>query len=266
MAPKKYFDEYELSKMPIHRSVDEDQSDLPKLATESRKAFETKFTDELRREAIQAYYASATFMDAQVGRVLDAIDKHGLADRTIIVFTSDHGYHLGDHRLWQKMSLFEQAARVPLIIAGPGIEKDAVCKSPVGLVDLYPTLANLCSVQLIDEVQGQDLSPMLKDPSLLGRGYALSQVTRGQASMGYSLRTPTFRYTEWDGGQLGSELYDHSNDPEELTNVVDVATYQTKLPMLKQQLAEAIAKTQSPSGKRPEIQSPLPWLPDMTNP
>lgn len=266
VAPKKYFDEYDLSKMPIHRSVDEDQSDLPKLATESRKAFETKFTDELRREAIQAYYASATFMDAQVGRVLDAIDQHGMADRTIIVFTSDHGYHLGDHQLWQKMSLFEQSARVPLIIAGPGIENGAVCKSPVGLVDLYPTLANLCSVKLIDEVQGQDLSPMLKDPSRLGRGYALSQVTRGKASMGYSLRTPRFRYTQWDGGQLGSELYDHDNDPEELVNVVDIAAYQTELPKLKQQLAEAISRAKSPSGKRPAIQSPLPWLPDMTNP
>ncbi len=266
VAPRKYFDGYELSSMPIDRSVDLDQSDLPKAATESRRAFENKFTSELRRQAVQAYYASATFMDAQVGKVLDAIEANGLSDRTIIVFTSDHGYHLGDHQLWQKMSLFEQGARVPLIIAGPGISEGGVSKSPVGLVDLYPTLASLCSVPLIDSVQGQDLTPLLRDPTQPGRGYALSQVTRANNAMGYSLRTERFRYTQWNGGDLGSELYDHDNDPEELTNVVDDPRYQTDVTRLKQQLAKAVTDTLPSSGTRPEITNPLPWLPDLTNP
>ncbi len=268
VAPKKYFESYAIDSMPIDRSRDDDQSDLPGAATESRRSFEKQFTDQLRREAVQAYYASATFMDAQVGRVLDAVENNGLTDRSVIVFTSDHGYHLGDHQLWQKMSLFEQAARVPLIIAGPGIAVGKVCQSPVGLVDLYPTLAKLCDVPLLDSVQGQDLTPMLKNPSLPGRGFALSQVTRGKggASMGYSLRMPRYRYTEWDGGNLGRELYDHQNDDEELVNVIDDPQYQSAIAELKQQLTEAIHAAQPPDGKRPVIQDPLPWLPDLTKP
>ena len=121
VAPKKYFEPYKLEEMPVVQGWQEDQQDIPKLGLGSHKKEHDKLNDDLRRQAIQAYYASISFMDAQVGRLLDTLDRLGLSDNTIVVFTSDHGYHLGEHGLWQKQSLFEQSARVPLIIAAPGM-------------------------------------------------------------------------------------------------------------------------------------------------
>src|SRR6202012_4425159 len=138
----------------------------------------------LRRQAVQAYFASISFMDAQVGRMLDALDRLGLADNTIVVFTSDHGYHLGEHGLWQKMSLFEESARVPFLIAAPGMPKGSVVKAPVSQVDLFPTLAELCQVKPPANLQGQSLVPMLKDATQTGRGWAVTQVGRGAGQAG----------------------------------------------------------------------------------
>jgi iduronate 2-sulfatase len=175
-------------------------------------------------------------MEAQVGRVLDALDRLGLADNTIIVFTSDHGYHMGEHGLWQKMSLFEESARVPLLIVAPNTaNKGGASAAPVSHIDLFPTLAELCDVEAPANLHGQSLVPMLKDQSATGRGWALTQVTRGggqqrpranttandgdRSFFGYSLRTPRWRYTEWDEGRRGRELYDHDADPREITNL-----------------------------------------------
>ena len=181
VSPKAYFKGYPKAQMPLVQGVQEDQKDLPAHALGSHKKEHDLLTDDLRQQAIQAYFASITFMDAQVGRLLDALDRLGLADDTIVVFTSDHGYHLGEHGLWQKMSLFEESARVPLIIAAPGTgPKGSVAEAPVGLVDLYPTLAELCDVEAPDTLQGQSLVPILKDPSRPGRGWALTQVRRGR--------------------------------------------------------------------------------------
>jgi len=147
----------------------------------------------------------------------DLNNSLGLTDNTIVAFTSDHGYHLGEHGLWKKMSLFEEAARVPLIIAAPGrVRAGSVAHTPVELIDLFPTLAELCGVDCPDNVQGQSLSPILADPSVSGQGWALTQVTRGpktEKTFGASLRTPRWRCTEWDQGRQGRELYDHENDP-----------------------------------------------------
>ena len=123
------------------------QADLPPAALGSYKKEQDKLTDDLRRQTLQAYYASISFMDAQVGRVIDSLEKNGLADDTVIVFTSDHGYHMGEHGLYQKMSLFEGSARVPLLIVAPGTSQaGAVVKTPVSHVDLYPTLLELIGV------------------------------------------------------------------------------------------------------------------------
>ncbi len=269
VAPKEYFEGYPEKQMPLVEGVAEDIKDLPPDALGSHKKEHELLTDTLRQQAIQAYFASISFMDAQVGRVLNALDRLDLADNTIVVFTSDHGYHLGEHGLWQKMSLFEQSARVPLIIAAPGQgKKGAVANTPVGLIDLYPTLTELCEVSAPENLQGQSLVPILKDPSELGRGWTLSQVTRGPRSkptFGFTLRTPRWRYTEWDQGKRGRELYDHQTDPLEQTNLAETPAQAERVAQLSKQLREAAASTLPASGEIPELRQGL-WAPNLTDP
>ncbi len=283
VAPKDpYFDWYPEGTMPVVQGVKEDQADIPPAGLGSYKTEQDQLTDDLRRRCVQAYYASISFMDAQVGRVVDALDRVGLADSTIIVFTSDHGYHMGEHGLWQKMSLFEESARVPLLIVAPGVSsKGGVASSPVSHVDLFPTLAELCGVKPPANVQGQSLVPMLRDPTLAGRGWALTQVSRGGGRaratvtadvgseggrfFGYSLRTPRWRYTEWAEGVRGRELYDHESDPRELTNLAEDPAHAKTVEGLSRQLRDAAKATFPPSGRTPEIQPGL-WAPNLTDP
>jgi iduronate 2-sulfatase len=269
IAPKSYFDWYNRQEMPLVEGVEEDQQDIPPPGLMSSKREQDKLTDDLRREAIQAYFASISFMDAQVGKVLDTLDRLGLAENTIIVMTSDHGYHLGEHGLWQKQSLFEESARVPLIIAAPGVTKaGTVSQAPVGLIDLYPTLAELCGVDAPANLQGQSLVPLLKDPNAPGRGWSLSQVRRGGGQNqfpGYSLRTPRWRYTEWDDGNRGRELYDHDADPRELTNLADDPEHAGTVAEHSEQLRDAVRASFPPSGEIPELRDGL-WAPNLTNP
>jgi arylsulfatase A-like enzyme len=269
VAPAPYFDGYPPKEMPLVKGVEEDVKDLPAQALGSHKKEHDLLTDDLRQQAIQAYFASITFMDAQVGRILDKLENLGLAENTIVVFTSDHGYHLGEHGLWQKMSLFEESARVPMIIAAPGVSQSGgVAKTPVGLIDLYPTLTKLCGVDSPNNLQGQDLGPILSDPTRIGRGWSLSQVTRGSRTnpkIGYTLRTPRWRYTEWDGAKAGRELYDHTNDPLEQTNLAGVAEHDKRIAEFSQQLQQVAANTLPKSGKIPKIR-PGVWAPNLTNP
>ncbi len=184
--------------------------------------------------------------------------------------TSDHGYHLGEHGLWQKMSLFEQSSRVPLIIAGPGIKANGKkAAAPVGLIDLYPTLTELCGVTAPAGLQGQSLAPMLSDVSQQGRGWTLTQVTRGgnqqqNRTFGYTLRTARWRYTEWNEGKAGRELYDHEKDPGELTNLAEVAEHAAVIKQLSEQLQQAIKGSFPASGVRPELRETGPWAPNLT--
>ncbi|HVX63325.1 MAG TPA: sulfatase [Pirellulales bacterium] len=281
VSPQNYFDLYQEQEMPVVQGVKEDQADIPPAGLASYKKEQDKLTDDLRRQCRQAYYASISFMDAQVGRVVDALDRLGLADNTIIVFTSDHGYHMGEHGLWQKQSLFEESARVPLLIVAPGAKAGAVAKSPVELIDVFPTLAELCDVEPSGNIQGQSLAPMLKDPSVEGRGWAISQVVRGggfkrfgaspavgdqgQRFFGYSLRTPRWRYTEWDEGRSGRELYDHEADPREITNLANDSAQADTVAKLSQQLRAAVKTTFPPSGETPALRPGL-WAPNLTDP
>lgn len=269
VAPKApYFGLYPEDEMPVVQNVKEDQADVPAAALGSHQKAQDKLTDDLRRQAVQAYYASISFMDAQVGRVVAALDRLGLAENTIIVFTSDHGYHLGEHGLWQKMSLFEGSARVPLLIVTPGTANPGtVAPSPVSLLDLYPTLTELAGVKAPANLQGQSLVPMLKDPAVTGRGWALTQVWRGGGKdggpnrfFGYTLRTARWRYTEWDEGKRGRELYDHDTDPGELTNLAEKPAHAATVAELSPQLRAAVKTTFPADGKTPELQTGL-WSP-----
>lgn len=277
VAPKDpWFDMHPESEMPVIQGVNEDQQDIPAAGLGSYKREQDKLNDDLRRQCRQAYNASISFMDAQVGRVVNALDRLDLADNTIIVFTSDHGYHMGEHGLWQKMSLFEESARVPLLIVAPGVSAaGGVAASPVSLVDLFPTLTELCDVPSPENLQGQSLAGMLKDPSSPGRGWALTQVTRGGGGnagnpggrrfFGYSLRTPRWRYTEWDEGRQGRELYDHDTDPREITNLAEQSAHAAVVTELSQQLRKAIPTTFPASGETPPLR-PATWAPNLTDP
>ena len=228
VAPRKYFEPYALDKIQLAQNPPGEGDDIPPVALINRPE-ERAMTDAQQREAIQAYYASVTFMDAQVGRLLDALDRLKLADRTIVVFLSDHGYLLGEHGLWQKMCLFEESARVPLIVAAPGKKANGQpCLRLAELVDVYPTLADLCGLAPPANLDGRSLVPLLDEPLQLWKNAAFTQVTRGQGNrqiFGRSIRTERFRYTEWADGRQGVELYDHKADIQEYRNVANNPDY-----------------------------------------
>ncbi|MCB1229013.1 MAG: sulfatase [Verrucomicrobiae bacterium] len=235
VSPKKYFDLYPTESIKVPTEPEGYLDTLPNPAKQSirRKKDQIDLPEKLAKEAIQAYHASITFADAQLGKILDSLEKNGLADNTVILFTSDHGYHMGEHGHWQKTTLFENATRVPLIISGAGIENaGAVVKTPVEMVDFYPTLAELCGLKAPPSAAGVSLVPALKDPSVAPREAALSQYNQG-----YSLRTPRWRYTEWgENGEEGKELYDHESDPEEMVNLAGKTEQAETISKLAEQL------------------------------
>jgi arylsulfatase A-like enzyme len=173
-------------------------------------------------------------MDAQAGVVLAALDRLGLRQNTIVVFTSDHGYHLADHGLWQKQSLFENSARVPLVIAAPGARGNGrVAAGVVEMVDLYRTLADLAGLSPAAEIEGVSLRPVLDNPAAAVRRYAFSQ-----ARNGYAVRTDRWRYIEWAAGKEGAQLYDMEQDPRETRNLASDPAHAATVDQLSQALAD----------------------------
>jgi iduronate 2-sulfatase len=222
IAPKKYFELYPIEQVTIPTGPWDYLANVPPPALASTQPHPWFGVTELQaREALQAYWATITFVDAQVGRLLDALDRLKLADRTVVVFWSDHGYHTGEHGLWKKQSVFENSARVPLIIAAPGTKARAVaCGRTVELLDLYPTLADLCGLPAPDGLDGRSLRPLLEDPSAPWDKPAFTQVWRGTFP-GHSIRTERYRYIEWDNGRKGAQLYDYTLDPDEKHNLIE---------------------------------------------
>jgi uncharacterized sulfatase len=228
VAPKKYFDLYPLEsiEMPDLVTAKKDLEDVPAMAVmRDKRNWPFYFKDvsvEEARKCKQAYYATISFVDAQVGRLLDTLEEANLMDKTVIVFWSDHGYFLGEKGLWYKKKAFERSARMPLIIAAPGLSQDKATQKPVELLDLYPTLADLCGLAAPRNVEGASLKPLLLDPK--NKSWlkpAITQVWHNRKAWGYSLRTERYRYTEWLQGKAGRELYDHNQDPEEINNLAN---------------------------------------------
>ena len=229
VAPKKYFDMYPLDDLRLPYAPGDDRDDIPTAAFAHNCPVPNYSLDEpTLLKATQAYYACVSFVDAQVGRLLKALDELDLAQNTIVVFWSDHGYHLGEHNgVWQKRTLFEQGARAPLIIRAPGQQYSAgqPCRRIVEFVDIYPTLTDIAGIKSPGKLAGRSLKPLLQEPSAKWDGFAVTQILRpadkrlDKPVMGCSIRTERWRYTEWAEGKSGVELYDHQADPMEFNNL-----------------------------------------------
>jgi uncharacterized sulfatase len=254
VAPKKYFDLYPLDKVSVVKEDSSDWNDKPQIA-KSTDPLNYGLDETKLREALRAYYASISFMDAQVGKVLDALERLKLKENTIIVFCSDHGYNVGQHGQWMKQSLFENSARVPLIIALPGLTNGKSSLRTVELLDIYPTLAELCGLNPPKDIQGKSLLPLIKNPNEKWDKPAYTQVQRiinrdkpdQKIIMGRSVRTERLRYTEWDEGKEGVELYDYQTDPREFTNLAKNDKYKATIKSLSALLRKSYAGIQTKS-------------------
>ncbi len=236
VAPKKYFDLYPLDKITLHRDPAERSPEEPLALPNGYPQFKD-FTDQERKEFKRAYLAGASFMDAQVGKVLDALEQNKLWDNTIIVFIGDHGYHLGERGWWNKNTLFELSARAPLIIYAPKAKGNGKTSTAlVEFVDLYPTLAELTGLSTPHKLAGTSLKPLLNNPAGKSKVAAFTVVSRGK-SLGRSVRTERWRYTEWDNGQRGVELYDHQNDAGEYQNLARNPKFTATVTELKKRLS-----------------------------
>ena len=227
VAPKKYFDLYEKDNMTVPSNGDEFLKTISSPAAKSLRARKEQINldNSIIKTVKEAYYSTTSFVDAQIGRVLDKLKETGLDKNTIVVFTSDHGYHLGEKGHWQKQSLYDRATRVPLIISGPGILSNKRIKnSPVELVDLYKTLMDLTGISSPEFVQGHSLKNILTSNSKPIRKSALSELrvySDGSLAQGYSIKTNRYRFTRWlHKDERYLELYDHKYDFNENKNLV----------------------------------------------
>jgi len=228
-APKKYYEMYRVEDIPLpNTSPDEFRKLLP--AAVNFDPPDKPLTDLEVRQQIRAYYACVSFVDSQLGLLLDAMDRLNLWENTIVTLSVDHGYMLGQHGgLWHKMSLFEEATRVPMIAVTPGMENAGRhCERLVESVDLYPTLIELCGLKGPATLEGLSFRPLLEQPerswkkgvfSTQGRGSERGESANDIQFLGHSIRTERWRYTEWDGGKQGFELYDKVADPREVNNL-----------------------------------------------
>lgn len=242
IATKPYFALYPLDKVTLPKEPPEHIANIPPIAL-TTKPLNYGIQEEKLRIFKRAYFASISFVDAQIGKLLDALDRLKLADDTVVVLFGDHGWSLGEHGQWQKTLLFEEVARVPFIIALPKPKVTGVSRRVVEFVDVYPTLADLCGLTPPANLEGKSLRSLLENPDAAWSKPAITQQVRrlgDKSIMGYSVRTERWRYTEWDDGKAGAELYDHDADPHEYQNLAKdpkcasvVAELKTLLPKTK---------------------------------
>jgi len=239
VAPRPYYEPflpYDTNKLPPKFPGDWD--DIPKPGINYKTSVNMKMDLRRQKKAVGGYYASVAYMDAQVGKVLDAVEKAGILDNTIIIFTSDHGYHLGEHDFWAKVSLRDESAAVPLIISVPG-KQPAVSQSLVELLDLYPTTAKLCGLDVPLRLQGQDISPVLDDNTHSVRKAAFSVAPMRK---GFLLREHNWAYIQYgENAENGIELFDMRKDPQQFTNLADQAEYKETVSQFRQKLTAKLA-------------------------
>lgn len=242
VAPERSFTGYTVDEMKVPEVPEGDLDDMPRMAKNQTNAAKYKLSPEGQRKSLRGYYASVTYMDEQVGRLLKSLDELDLRKNTIVIFVSDHGFHLGEHTMWQKMSLLEESIRVPLIISAPGQnEKGAHSDAIIELLDIYPTLADLAGLTTPDEVQGKSFSKLLNNSKAdTPRIDALIQGSRA-----FCLRTSKWAYMRYPSRQGSSDnlmLYDMENDPKQFTNLAAKAEYSKILQEMDQRLAERLSK------------------------
>lgn len=239
VATQSWYDLYPMDRIHLPHEPDH-MASVPAPAITARPP-NYGLPEEKLRIFTRAYYAAVSFVDSQVGRVVDALDRLGLANNTVIVLFGDHGWLLGEHGQWQKQSLFEESTRVPLIIVWPGAKGNGrVSRRVVELVDLYPTLTDLCGLPAQEGLEGVSLRPLLANPNARWDRPAFIQVIRGGGQQprffGRTIRTERWRYTEWDGGAKGVELYDHDHDPHEYRNLAADPAYASTIADLSARL------------------------------
>ncbi len=238
VSPKSYYEPFlPYDKMPLPPKIPGDWDDIPKAGINYKTSVNMKMDVRRQKKAVGGYYASVAYMDAQVGKVLDALRSSGMDDNTIVIFTSDHGYHLGEHDFWAKVSLREESVAVPLIIRVPG-KKPAVVTSLVELIDLYPTVAQLCGLDVPARLQGKDISRMFDQPTHSVRETAFSVAP---SSKGFLLREDQWAYLQYaEDASLGIELFDMKKDPQQYTNLANKPEFAPVVARFKAQLTATL--------------------------
>lgn len=216
-SPRKYFDLYPRESLRPYLDPRGMSNSVALAISGGWRADFARFSNDDRLDFFHAYLAGVSFMDAQVGRLLDTLDRLQLWDNTLVIFLGDHGYHLGERGWWNKDTIFDRSCRAPLLIAAPGVKGGQVCRSLVEFVDLYPTVADYCGVVPPHALAGQSLRPVLSDPARPHKDAAFTLVTRGPQRFGRTVTTGRWRFTQWSDGT--TELYDHAADPEETRNL-----------------------------------------------
>lgn len=235
-APPEFFEKYPVESIATPKTKEDDLEDLPSggqkmLADGKPFLFKTMAAHQQWKHAVRAYQACSTFADAQIGRLLDGLEKSPYLKNTVIVLWSDHGFHLGEKKHWEKFALWEKATRCPLIVVAPGeAQAGGRCESPVTLLDLYPTLIDLCGLTKNNHLNGESLLPMLKDPKAQRSAPVVTTWGRGN----HSVRSSSWRYIRYADGS--HELYDHRNDPNEWNNLAEKAGYDGTMKKLRRHL------------------------------
>tara|TARA_R110002020_G_scaffold453857_2_gene668996 strand:+ start:13180 stop:14658 length:1479 start_codon:yes stop_codon:yes gene_type:complete len=237
VAPRKYFEPYPDQQMVLPPKVENDWDDIPARGINYVTSVNGEMSEEQEKKAVAGYYASVAYMDAQVGKILKTLKEEGLEDNTIVVFTSDHGFHLGEHRFWMKVSLHEESVRVPLIIKVPG-KAPAVCNSFSELLDLYPTLADLAGIEASKGLQGKSLVKTLNNPQVEVRDFAFS-VSQGGKS--FLVRNHKWAYIQYDeDAGAGMELFDMEYDTKQYNNLAHNPAYDDVVQEMQLKLTEKL--------------------------